>query len=161
MEQPMKEPKLTLGLASRGDQPVILISRNDSQMLNRIDHPLARLANEGYMGACYDTGVSVLRMLAIAHPHAFAPYPALSPPAGPIVSAYDLISYLHHQSRLDRTCRYVDTIDALIERHKVELAKPACPNSGPSSAPTFCAHIPNDIFAASSAGSLLSPRLRG
>lgn len=133
----MKDPKLTLGLAERNGEPVILISRNDSQMLNWTDHSLARLSNAGYMGACYDTGVSVLRMLEIAHPQTFAQYPALSAPAGPVVTAYDLISHLHHQSRLDRTRRYVDAIDALMDHHKDELANTSLPEQWP----TFRDHI--------------------
>jgi hypothetical protein len=33
----MKEPKLTVALAERGDQPTLLISRNDSALVNRGD----------------------------------------------------------------------------------------------------------------------------
>jgi hypothetical protein len=117
----MKEPKLTLGLAKRGQEPVVLISRNDNLMLNRTDWGLAHLAEAGYMGACDYIGATVLRMLAIAHEDEFAPYPALSPPNGPVASAYDLVSSLYRQSLDDRTCRYVAAIDALIELHKDEL----------------------------------------
>lgn len=133
----MKDPELTVGLAERGEKPVLLISRNDSQMFNRIDHGLEQLAESGYMGACYDVGESVLRMLSVAHPATLSAYPALTPPIGPVISACDLISLLHHQSLEDRTCRYVDAIDALIERHKNELANTSISEQWP----TFRAHL--------------------
>lgn len=133
----MKEPKLTLGLAQRGEQAVLLISRNDSQMLNQVDHTLARLAEAGYMGACNDIGVFVLRMLSIAHPDAFAPYPALTPALGPVITPADLISTLYQQSLNDRSSRYVSAIDALFERHKDELANSSLREQWP----TFRDHL--------------------
>jgi hypothetical protein len=133
----MLDPKLTLGFAERGGQPVLLISRNDSQLLNRSDWGLAQLAEAGYMGACDYIGDTVLRMLAVAHPDALAPYPALSPSNGPAVRPSDMISLLHHQSLVDRTCRYVPAIDALVELHKDDLANTSVLEQWP----TFRAHI--------------------
>ena len=64
----MKEPKLTIALAERGEQPVLLFSRNDNNPLKRIDINLARLAGMGYMGACEQIGNTALRMV-----HPFTP----------------------------------------------------------------------------------------
>ena len=55
----MKEPKLTLALAERDERPVLVISRNDNEMLNQTTWELAKLAEEGYMGACDHVGLTV------------------------------------------------------------------------------------------------------
>ena len=133
----MKEPKLTVGLIERDERPVLVISRNDNEMLNQRTWELAKLAEEGYMGACDHVGLTVLRMLEIGHPQTFAPFPALSRPPGPIITTFDLISHLHHQSLVDRTRRYVATIDALMEHHKDEVADTSLPEQWP----TFRAHL--------------------
>jgi hypothetical protein len=95
------------------------------------------LAETGYMGACNHIGFSVLRMLTIAHPEVFAPFPSLSAPEGPTYPASDLISHLHRLSLDDKTRRYVGAIDTLFERNQEELANTSVPEQWP----TFRDHI--------------------
>ena len=133
----MKEPRLTVGLIERGEQPVLLMSRNDNEIFNQRTWGLADLAEAGYMGACHYIGFTVLRMLESAHPQAFAPFPTLTPPPGPVIAVSDLISQLYRQSLDDRSSRYVATIDALIERHKDEVADTSLPKQWP----IFRAHL--------------------
>ena len=133
----MKEPKLTLGLTECGERPVLLISRNDNEIFNQRVWPLAELTEAGYMGACHYIGFTVLRMLEYAHPQVLAPFPTLTPPPGPAIPVPDLITLLHRQSLDDRSSRYVATIDALMERHKDEVAD----TSWPEQWPTFRAHL--------------------
>ena len=99
--------------------------------------PLAELTEAGYMGACHYIGFTVLRMLEYAHPQVLAPFPTLTPPPGPAIPVPDLITLLHRQSLDDRSSRYVATIDALMERHKDEVAD----TSWPEQWPTFRAHL--------------------
>lgn len=118
----MKEPKLTLAFAQRGDRPILQISRNDSAMFNRLDWDLGRLDEYGHLGARAQIGEIALMMLHIAHPKVFEPYPSLSPPSGPLGSPSEAVQYLLNASTCDRTSRYVGAIDALIDIHKDELA---------------------------------------
>lgn len=118
----MKEPKLTLAFAQRGERPVLQISRNDSEMFNRADWSLETLNEYGRLGARVQIGEIALMMLHMAHPEVLEPYPSLSPPEGPLGGPGDTVQYLLQASTRDRTSRYVGAIDALFEHHKAELA---------------------------------------
>jgi hypothetical protein len=115
----MQDPKLTVALADRNGQPLLLISRNDSAVLNRMDWPLAVLSELGYLGACAHIGKLVLAMLQKAHPLTFAPYPALDNPDEQTAS--DTVRYLLHASVEQRTPAYVSAIDALLGAHHDEI----------------------------------------
>ena len=117
----MKVPKLTIALAERGDQPVLLISRNDNDMFNHADSRLARLAGMGRLGAREWIGNMTLLMLQRAHSQAFTPYPALEPERR-LAEPYDAVHYLLRMSMSDRTRRYVEAIDALVALHAEELS---------------------------------------
>ena len=117
----MKEPKLTLALAERGNQPIMLMSRNDSELFNRMDWELSKLAKLGYMGACEQIGSAALMMLHSAHPQAFVPYPALKPPESAVQEPIDVLHYLLQLSIRDRTSRYVALMDMLVAHHSEEL----------------------------------------
>lgn len=112
----MKEPKVTSALAERGDQPVLLLSRNDSSPFNHIDWELRNLAALGQLGAHALIGEFVLRMLHAAHPDAFTPYPALQPEER-LTRPDDGFLFLLHQSFRDRTRAYLPAMDALMEHH--------------------------------------------
>ncbi|GAB3438452.1 hypothetical protein NX773_11625 [Massilia solisilvae] len=112
----MYEPKLTIALAQRGEQPVLLISRNDNAVFNSINWELALLADMGYLGACAHVGKAALRMLELAHPRVFDACPDLKSPDEP--DASDVLRYLLHQSFLEHTRAYVPAIDSLLKRHR-------------------------------------------
>jgi hypothetical protein len=127
----MKEPKLTLALAERGDQPILLMSRNDSEQFNRIAWGLGQLAKLGYMGACERIGNAALMMLHPAHAQAFASYPALVPPESPVQEPIDVLHYLLQLSIRERTRRYVALIDMLVAHHAKELSDYSFPQQWP------------------------------
>lgn len=112
----MKEPKLTIALTERGDQPVLLISRNDNTEFNRTDVELRNLAALGQLGAHALIGEFTIRMLHAAHPDAFAPYPALQPEER-LTTPDDGFSFLLHQSFRDRTRAYLPAMETLMEHH--------------------------------------------
>ena len=126
----MKEPKLTIALAERGDQPVLLISRNDNDMFNHADSKLARLDEMGRLGAREWIGNMTLLMLQRAHSQAFTPYPALEPESR-LAEPYDAVHYLLRMSMKDRTRRYVEAIDALVALHTEELSHTSWPAQWP------------------------------
>lgn len=119
----MKEPKLTASLTERSGQPVLLISRNDNNLFNRVDWPLSVLAQMGYLGACAHVGKVMLKMLHMAHSEVFEPYPDLQPEDS-LANPDEAVQYLLHMSISDRTRGYVPAIDALFRRHADVLSQP-------------------------------------
>lgn len=126
----MREPKLTIAFAERGDDPVVLISRNDNGLFNRADAKLVRLAEMGRLGAREWLGNMSLLMLQRAHPDVLASYPALESESR-LAEPYDAVHYLLRMSMSDRTRRYVDAIEALIARHSEELSQTSFPEQWP------------------------------
>lgn len=112
----MKEPKLTTALAERAGQPVLSISRNDNDLYNHVDWNLATLNELGHLGACAHIGKVTLKMLQVAHPETFAPYPNLVPEE-PLINPDDGVHYLLRASVADRTRSYLPAIDTLVQRH--------------------------------------------
>ncbi len=117
----MKDPKLTIALAERGDAPVLQITRNDNELFNRVDWKLATLAELGALGACAHIGKVTLMMLHTAHRDVFVPFPCLQPEES-LSNPDDAVSYLLRASMCHRTRAYVSAIDALFHNSQTTLS---------------------------------------
>jgi hypothetical protein len=96
----MKDPRLIVGLTRQGDEPSLLISRNDNDLLNNINLELKYLNSLGSLGAQAMVGEYTLLLLHAAHPQDFVPYPALVPQDMQMHRPIDLVNYLIEQTKL-------------------------------------------------------------
>lgn len=114
----MKDPRLTVGLATQGDKPSLLMTRNDNELLNQINPELSDLDELGYLGARAKIGELVLMMLRIAHPDVLAPYKSLMPKDETPTTPLELVSYLQNQTQIRRSPRLIQATDLVVEEYK-------------------------------------------
>lgn len=115
----MMEPTLTVAFDDGGT--LLRVRRHDDELFNDVDWPLARLEDWGYEGACRLIGNGALMMLQRAHPAVFARHPRITPPPEYFTNTFILVVELIQRSHRSRSRRYVEAIDALLERHAGEM----------------------------------------
>ena len=128
----MKNPRLTVALARQGDEPSLLISRNDNELLNNINFELKHLNSLGELGAQAMVGEYILLLLHAAHPEDFVPYPALVPQDFQIHRPIDLVTYLIEQTKLRKTRRLIPAIDIALAVYQEELKSTPIPQQWPT-----------------------------
>ena len=128
----MKDPRLTVALARQGDEPSLLISRNDNELLNNINFELKHLNSLGELGAQAMVGEYILLLLHAAHPEDFVPYPALVPQDFQIHRPIDLVTYLIEQTKLRKTRRLIPAIDIALAVYQEELKSTPIPQQWPT-----------------------------
>lgn len=128
----MKKPRLTVALARQGDEPSLLISRNDNELLNTINLALKHLDSLGKLGAQAMVGEFVLLMLHAAHPADFEPYPTLVPEDTAIHDAHDLVNYLIRQTTLLKTRRLIPAIEIALTVYREDLKSTSIPEQWPT-----------------------------
>jgi len=128
----MKDPRLTVALARQGNEPSLLISRNDNELLNNINFELKHLNSLGELGAQAMVGEYILLLLHAAHPEDFVPYPALVPQDFQIHRPIDLVTYLIEQTKLRKTRRLIPAIDIALAVYQEELKSTPIPQQWPT-----------------------------
>jgi hypothetical protein len=128
----VKDIRLTIAIATQGDAPSLLLTRNDNDVLNTINLELANLESLGKLGARAMVGEYALMMLQQAHPEDFKPYPALEPEHTEMHSPVDFVNYMIEQTKLRKTRRLIPAIDAALEMYKNDLKHTAIPQQWPT-----------------------------
>lgn len=136
----MKHPKLTVALAERGERAVLLFSRNDSTLCNRLESgPLSRIRPFGRSRGSRRIGTDDA---------ACSPSAGIRAISGPSASKWSNckpkgVRYLIHGSILDRTRAYVPAIDAMFQRHADELSGTALYEGWPKMRDRFLRDYPD------------------
>jgi hypothetical protein len=128
----MKNPRLTVALARQGDEPSLLITRNDNELLNNVNLELKHLNCSGPLGAQAMVGEYTLLLLHAAHPEDFAPYPALVPQSMHMHRPVDLVHYLIEQTTLRKTRQLIPAIDIALAVYREELKNTSIPQQWPA-----------------------------
>jgi hypothetical protein len=128
----VKDPRLTVALAKQGDEPSLLISRNDNELLNNVNFELKYLDSLGTLGAQATIGEYALLLLHAAHPEAFVPYQALVPQDMQMHRPIDLVNYLIEQTKLRKTRRLIPAIEIALAVYHDELKSTSIPRQWPA-----------------------------
>lgn len=128
----MKDPRLTVALARQGDEPSLLISRHDNELLNKVNLELKHLNSLGSLGAQAMVGEYTLMLLHVAHPEEFVPYPALVPRDMQMHRPIDLVNYLIEQTKLRKTRKLIPAIDIALAVYQEELKSTSIPQQWPT-----------------------------
>jgi hypothetical protein len=123
VRMPIEEPKIHVGLAINGERVTLMVSRSDGSGLpSRMNWDLHDIEHEGYLALCQRVGNTVTRMLAGAHPDAFAKFPLLVPPKlSPLDDLHDVVLSLMHRSITEKTTDYADALEALFKRNADDI----------------------------------------
>lgn len=128
----VKDPRLTVALARQGDEPSLLISRNDNELLNNVNFELKYLDSLGTAGAQAMIGEYTLLLLHAAHPQDFLPYPALVPQDMQMHRPIDLVNYLIEQTKLRKTRQLIPAIEIALAVYQEELKSTSVPQQWPT-----------------------------
>ncbi|QJE01035.1 hypothetical protein HH212_14170 [Massilia forsythiae] len=128
----MKDPRLTVALARQGDEPSLLISRNDNELLNNVSLELRHLNNLGSLGAQVMVGEYILLLLHAVHSEDFVAYPALMPQDMQMHRPIDLVSYLIEQTKLRKTRQLIPAIEIALAVYNEELKSTSIPKQWPA-----------------------------
>lgn len=128
----MKDPRLTVALASQGDEPSLLISRNDNELLNTVNIELKHLNSLGALGAQAMVGEYVLLLMHAAHRDDLVPYPALVPQDLQMHRPVDLVNYLIEQTKLRKTRQLIPAIEIALAVYEDELKSTSIPQHWPA-----------------------------
>lgn len=139
----MKHPLLTVALAKKGEEPSLLITRNDNELLNQINLELKFLNSLGKLGAQAMIGEYVLMMLHQAHPNDFTPFEALVPEDTQMHHPRDTVEYLIRSTQLQKTNKFIPIIDSLMVAFAEELSGTDLPLHWPTFKEAFQRLYPN------------------
>jgi hypothetical protein len=128
----MKDSNLTVVLARQGDEPSLLISRNDDELLNNVNFELEHLNSLGTLGAQAIIGEYTLMLLHAARPEEFVTYPALVPQDMQMHRPIDLVNYLIEQTKLRKTRKLIPAIEIALAVYQDELKITSIPQQWPA-----------------------------
>jgi hypothetical protein len=126
---PPNEKAVSLKLADKNGQTMLVMSRNDNSRLNMVQWSLDRLEPDGYHALCQYLGDTVLRMLLASNPDEFAKYPRLTPPSRETDDPYGLVDELMQRSYKEQTTDYIAVIDRLVKQHTDVLSETGLPEN--------------------------------